>query len=385
MKNLKDFIDSGCRTLLCVGPMSKNCVNASIEISDRFDIPIVLIASRRQIDSYEMGAGYVNNWTTSEFSKYIFSRAKKGNIILARDHGGPWQNDIEKKNKYSLNQAMNSAKKSFLEDIKSGFEILHIDPSIDIHNKPSTDQLLDRLFELYEFCFVESNKLKKNISFEIGTEEQSGGNNTKEELQYILEKITKFCTKKNFKLPSFVVVQTGTKVMETRNIGTFDSPLRVANEVPAEIQIPMMTEVCKKYNIMLKQHNTDYLSNEALKWHPRFGIHAANVAPEFGVEETKSFIEILKSYKLNSQLDKFLQLSFNSRKWEKWMLVNSNASDYDKAVIAGHYVFSLPEFKKIEQDVKTFLFKKSIDLNNLLKEKIKSSIMRYLINFRMIN
>ena len=49
----------------------------------------------------------------------------------------------------------------------------------------------------------------------------------------------------------------------------------------------------------MKEHNTDYLSNDSLKWHPKLGIHAANVAPEFGVEETKAFIQLLKNNKLN--------------------------------------------------------------------------------------
>ena len=41
-------------------------------------------------------------------------------------------------------------------------------------------------------------------------------------------------------------------------------------------------------------------------------------------------------------LDKFLEISYNSRKWEKWMIKNSNASNFDKSVISGHYIFSNP-------------------------------------------
>ena len=37
---------------------------------------------------------------------------------------------------------MESAKKSFKKDIDSGFEILHIDPSIDIHKAPDTKTVL---------------------------------------------------------------------------------------------------------------------------------------------------------------------------------------------------------------------------------------------------
>ena len=58
---LENFIKKKKCTLLGVGPMSKNCIDASIELSSDYDIPLFLIASRRQIDSEEFGGGYVNN------------------------------------------------------------------------------------------------------------------------------------------------------------------------------------------------------------------------------------------------------------------------------------------------------------------------------------
>ena len=41
-------------TLLGVGPMSLNCIDASIEIANDYSIPLFLIASRRQIDSADL-------------------------------------------------------------------------------------------------------------------------------------------------------------------------------------------------------------------------------------------------------------------------------------------------------------------------------------------
>ena len=46
-------------TLLGVGPMSLNCVDVTLELSKQYEIPLMLIASRRQIDSAEFGGGYV--------------------------------------------------------------------------------------------------------------------------------------------------------------------------------------------------------------------------------------------------------------------------------------------------------------------------------------
>ena len=111
--SLKNLIRTKKCTLLGVGPMSVNCVDAAIELSNFYNFPLFLIASRRQIDSEEFGGGYVNNWTTKEFSKYVTSRDKKNKIILSRDHGGPWQSTKEIEEEMTLKKAMESSKRSF--------------------------------------------------------------------------------------------------------------------------------------------------------------------------------------------------------------------------------------------------------------------------------
>ena len=121
-----------------------------------------------------------------------------------------------------------------------------------------------------------------------------------------------------------------------------------------------------------------------MSWHPKLGIHSANVAPEFGVAETLAFIEILKKYRLDGLVEKFVNLSYGSKKWQKWMLLESKAGKMEKAVIAGHYVFSEPGFGEIKECAKKELQNHSIDLDGYLKTKVKESIMRYLRNFRLV-
>jgi tagatose-1,6-bisphosphate aldolase non-catalytic subunit AgaZ/GatZ len=180
-------------TLLGVGPMSKICVDAAIELSNENRVPLMLIASRRQIDCEELGGGYVNNWTTQQFADYVLDKDKSGRIILARDHGGPWQNEREKSANLGLRKAMESAKLSYTRDIDAGFQILHIDPSVDPHGAPTIEESLDRMFELYEFCWSYARRSGREIFFEVGTEEQSGSTNTPEELKYTLTKVQEFC------------------------------------------------------------------------------------------------------------------------------------------------------------------------------------------------
>ena len=380
-----NYLNNRKATLLAVGPMSKNCVDATIEIANEKKVPIMIIASRRQIDSKELGGGYVNNWNTRKFSSYVKKRDKNKLITLCRDHGGPWQNSIEIEKKFNSIKAMNSAKKSYMEDIDSGFKIIHIDTCLSLNGtEKSKKKTLNRLFELYKFCSNYAKKKKKNIFFEIGTEEQSGTTNTQKELEETLNKTINFCKRNKLKKPTFVVIQSGTRVMEMRNIGTFEAPFRVENEIPAEIQIPKMIEICKKYKVLMKAHNTDYLSNEALNCYPRLGINAANIAPEFGVIESKKILEIMTSLKLRSLKNSFIKLSLNSNKWKKWMIKDSKTNNYEKAIISGHYIFSDKKFSKIKENLVIALKKKGQNLDDILKKEIKKSILRYLYNFNLI-
>ena len=81
LKKLEDFISKKECTLLGVGPMSKNCVDAAIELANDFDVPLMIIASRRQIEASELGGGYVNNWSTDVYSKYVGKNCKKKKFI----------------------------------------------------------------------------------------------------------------------------------------------------------------------------------------------------------------------------------------------------------------------------------------------------------------
>lgn len=382
-QKLESVLKRRC-TLLCVGPMSVNCVDAVIDLANSYNVPLLLIASRRQVDSAEFGGGYVNNWTTQSFAKYVIDKDTNDRVILARDHGGPWQSDVEKNAGLSLRRAMESAKASYRADIDAGFQILHIDPSLDIHEKPSIDDVLDRVYELHEFCFAYAQEKGRKVLFEIGTEEQSGSTNSQEDLEYTLSSMRTFCGRNKLPYPSFVVIQSGTRVFETRNTGAMDAPVRVANELPPEIQVPKMIEICNKYQIFMKEHNTDYLSDESLQWHPRLGIHAANVAPEFGVVETRALLGVLEENGQKAAAERFLKLAFDSRKWEKWLLPDTKATDRDRAVIAGHYVFSKPECLGIKAAAREELAGRGIDLDGVLRERVKASIFKYMRNFRLV-
>lgn len=380
---IREFIKAKKATMLCSGPMSKNCIDAAIELSNELRIPQILIASRRQIDSSEFGGGYVENFDTHSFANYVRSK-KSDNIFIARDHGGPWQSLVEQNSNLNVGDSMKSAKKSFETDILSGFDFIHIDPSIPIQNENLTiEQILSRLFELYGYIYEFAKQNNRNIEFELGTEEQNGYAQDLEKFEYFLNEVQKFCIKNKVTKPTFVVAQTGTKVMEMQNIGIFGSNLNESKKISLNILLKTL-EICNKFDVLLKEHNTDYLSDEALALRPIIGIHASNVAPEFGVIETKALLYILKMFGYDEEFNFFIQTALSSNKWKKWMLKNSKATDIDKAIICGHYIFANKSIKNMRDKVSRELIVKNIDLDNYLKGIIKQAMTRYIRLFNMV-
>ena len=384
MKNIEKIqkLISRRITLLGAGPMSKFSVDAIIELSNFYDLPIAMIPSRRQIECKELGGGYVENWSTEEFAKYVRLNDKGGNVLLSRDHCGPWQ--LEQLNKdgshKTLKDEMDLVKISIEADVRSGFDLIHLDPSLGFKHGLNKDEVREIVYELISFC--ESIKTSE-ILYEIGTEEQvySSAEDVESELNTILRDLEI----KKLPAPIFYVQQTGTKVIERRNVGNFDNPLDSKGYLPASFNLPRVTRLCELNGVWLKEHNADYMSNEALQWHPRFGIHAANVAPEFGYIETQTIID-LANLTSSEDLVKVMVEKVNSfGKWKKWMLEDSDSSQFEKMLIAGHYHFSENWHIEWRSELRRRLKKIDIDLDQYVYFEVKKSINRYLECFGYVS
>ncbi len=351
-----DKIKDSKNTLLGVGPMSLNCTNAAIELANSLKIPMMLIASRRQIECASLGGGYVNNWATEEFAKYVKEQDVGGYIILARDHGSLWQGTNEQDLSYQ--EAFERALESYTADIDSQFDMIHIDPSIK--ERPLEDIKRD-VVSFFNACEALSYNTK-DLIYEVGSEEQSA----KITDLNAFRNFVKFCSEISPKI-KFVVGQTGTLVKETRNVGHFD------DERSYEL-----VDICNEYGMRLKEHNLDYVPEEVLMAHPEIGIHAANVAPEFGVVETRKFLEMLSFCRMEKERQRFLQIAYDSNKWYKWVI--SDLTNEEKAIIAGHYVFSNPEVQDIYNELNEKIY-----LDDVLKNEVKMAIFKYLTHFGWIN
>ncbi|MCL0099892.1 tagatose-6-phosphate kinase [Dehalococcoidia bacterium] len=372
-------------TLLGVGPMSKNSVDTVIEIANERFVPILLIPSRRQVECSEFGGGYVNSWTTEEFAEYVRERDRFGYTILCRDHGGPWQATFEVEGEFGLEEAMASAKRSYEVDILSDFKVIHLDPSLDPFGNPDIDEVLRRMFELMDFCVGVARTNGRQIYFEVGTEETDGRIQDLNDFEYFINSTREFCEDRQYDLPVFAVGQTGTLVKETANVGVFQSHFRTPGVMPAELHIPWLVKVTESNGFMLKEHNADYLPDDIMVQHPKLGIHAANIAPQLGVVETTTILRICDRIEATKEKEHFIRLGVDSQKWMKWMMPNSTADDFQKCVIAGHYVFSTPAFKEINHELDYRAKSLGIDLGAEIRSELKSLVLGFAKKFNLLD
>jgi hypothetical protein len=371
-------------TFLGAGPMSLTVIDEVIRLANKAKKPIALIPSRRQIECGELGGGYVENWTTQEFSGYVQKQDSSGFVVLSRDHCGPYQivNKNEDQSKQNLITEMNQVKISLQADIESGFEIIHIDPSLALKFGYSQEKVREIALELITFC----ESIKPNfLTYEIGTEEQEHLSKTISQSLHELNEILVGLKALKLPKPKFFVQQTGTKVQELRNVGNFDNDLDSKGVLPSSVQVPLILKMCQKEGIWLKEHNADYLTDNALIWHKRFGIHSANVAPEFGVIETKALLHLANRLNASKLVSEFQDQVLIGKKWEKWMIPESKASDLDKVLIAGHYHFSEDWARKWRKELFEFSAKKKIDGEIVIKSAVESGLKRYLIPFGYFN
>lgn len=367
--------------MLGVGPMSKRVVEETIKLANECKKPIALIPSRRQVECQELGGGYVESWNTEDFVPFVRKRDVGNFIYLSRDHSGPWQLNPRKKTGEALNhcEAMEEVKISLSVDIESGFDILHIDPSMGLGFDRSEQGVLEDAIELFDFCT--SHVSYKNQLFEIGADEQSMVPDLPSIAEYKLKLFLEMLDSAGLVKPMFYVLQTGTKVKEMRNVGSFATHVPVRDMLAPAFQIPEIMKICSKYGIYLKEHNADYLPNESLSWHRRFAIPAANVAPEFGVIETRSILKLARENNHTWFVDRFSNHVLDGMKWKKWLMTNSFATDQEKVEMAGHYHFADREIKDLIEKLALDLKSKHIEIENIVRSSVRSSISKYLFYF----
>lgn len=327
---------------LFIGPVSKTVIDATIHYVNNNNTALGLIPSRRQID---FSSGYVDflenglSNTTESFSYYV--RKKTSLVTLVRDHGGPSQGQIDDDGIESIrNDCLN-------------FDLIHIDP----WKKYSDYNLgLKETIDLINQAY----KWNPYIKFEVGTEEAIRKFSTDELERFILD-LKKSLNTKIFNNIKYLVIQSGTALKANKNIGSYSSD-----------QLKDMIKIAKKFNLISKEHNGDYLPSNLIKDKFKLGLDCINIAPEFGKIESDILAERFQE-KGDSYLFEFFKICKDSNKWVKWVdkEFEPNNNILETISICGHYVFSYPSFKKLKQNLEPDVY---IDIQKAIQKRIKEII-----------
>lgn len=396
VQRLLDLQEEGkSATLLGIGPMSPNLLQASFELAKDDDFPLMFIASRNQVDADELGGGYVNGWNQETFTKDIKKIADKvgfdGLYYLCRDHGGPWQRDKERNDHLPVDKAMELGKKSYLADIEAGFDLLMIDPTKDPFEMGKViplDIVLERTVELIEYCEKERRRLNMpEIGYEVGTEETNGGLTSTETYETFITRLKVELEKRDLPMPTFIVGQTGTLTRKTEQVGIFS--FKNAYD---------LAQMAKKYGVGLKEHNGDYLDDVTLLEHIPSQIIATNVAPQYGTEETRAYLklaEVERKLKEEGLIEKTSNIrdvllvdAIECGRWRKWVMGEQKNLTIEEIFkdevlsneildIAGHYTFNNDDVKREIEVLYSNLSKNNIDGQRFVVDHIKRPLRDY--------
>ncbi|MBO7643993.1 MAG: class II D-tagatose-bisphosphate aldolase, non-catalytic subunit [Bacteroidales bacterium] len=307
------------RTIFAACPNSPTVIRASLRAAKRNNAPIYFAATLNQIDC---DGGYTG-MTQEAFTRTVRFETERvnftGPVIVAIDHGGPWLKDRQRTEKWSVEDAMNGVKKSFEAAVLAGYDLIHVDPTVDI-NVPK-GEIIDihlvaaRTVEL----IAHTEKFRKEkglpaISYEVGTEEVHGGLADETTFDTFISDLQKGLIGAGLPdvWPCFIVGKVGTDLDTT----IFDG--EVAKRLTARV---------RPLGSYIKGHYTDDVANP--EEYPLCGMGAANVGPEFTMSEYRALCELEQLEKkleaegkvavLSNMRETLLKEVHDSHRWEKWL------------------------------------------------------------------
>jgi hypothetical protein len=310
---------------LGVGPMSLEI----IDIINSYDgkMPLMVVASRNQVDH---DSGYVCR--TADLANSITDPS----ILVCRDHCGPYFSDKDKS--LTLSEALEECKLTINRDIRSGFDLIHIDVSRIEHHQ------LDYAKELIEYTL----DCDPTMMLEFGSEDNTGEGlgpsmaRIEDQLAFIEQ------YKDNVR---YFVTQTGSFTQHMQ-MGTFD--------------IPFNTAICDRIHnagFMFKEHNADYLSDDDIAKRRVVGIDALNIAPQLGAVQTRILKEVAGDSK---EWYEFAKRVLASNMWVKWLPRDVTNKEL-AVVVAGHYHFNTIEYTRLmgSIDVGRFKYMLNKEINSI--------------------
>lgn len=375
-------------------PNSVAVTKAAFRAARRNNAPIYFAATLNQID---VDGGYTG-MTPADFVRMARLEAEAihytGTTVIAIDHGGPWLKDRQAVERWSPEEAMNGVKRSFEAAVLAGYDLIHVDPTVDIFVPKgeiiSIHLVVARTVEL--IAHVERFRRERGlppVSYEVGTEEVHGGLADEKTFDTFLAELKTALKEAGLEdvWPCFVVGKVGTDL----HTATFD---------PGVARV--LTDKVRPYGSFIKGHYTDGVSNP--EQYPLCGMGAANVGPEFTMSEYDALaeLELLESRELEkgtvamaSRMTGVLErLVRESGRWRKWLHEEEAGLEFDQLgaerrmwlVKTGcRYIWQRPEALAARYMLCDNLRRAGYDPEEMVLGRIERDMDKYFTAFNLVN
>lgn len=382
------------RTIFAACPNSLAVIKAALRAAKRWNSPVKFAATLNQVDT---DRGYTA-LTQEEFVNCIKKEASHINlhvpVIVAVDHGGPWLKDLHTQGNWSFEKSFNAVKKSFEASIVAGYDLIHVDPTVDI-TLPKGDNISIETVAIRTLELIGHTELFRKtggygrIAYEVGTEEVHGGLADIATFRKFLELLKSGLKERGLEevWPCFIVGKVGTDLHTT----TFD---------PETARI--LTAIAREYGSVIKGHYSDGVTNP--EEYPLSGMGAANVGPEFTEKEYAGLLELeqLEETLFNqgkiadrSQISLVLRDAVvNSGRWKKWLNPDEDSVNFDM-ISSGRrnwligtgcrYIWQNPEVNAARMLLYGNLESNGILAEEIVLSHIESAMDKYFAAFNLRN
>lgn len=373
------------RTLLAICPNSLAVTEAAVEAARRYETPMLLAATLNQVDR---DGGYTG-WTPSQFmlavSEMTRARGCAETVCVCLDHGGPWLKDAHRQGGLTYEQTMAEVRASIGECLAAGYDLLHVDPTVDAELPPGTapdpEVVVERTLDLIAHAERERRALDRSpVAYEVGTEEVHGGLADVRSFDRFLSLLRAGLQTRGLTeaMPCFVVGKVGT------DLHTTDFDAEAAKELAA---------IARREGCYLKGHYTDWVTQPEA--YPAAGVGGANVGPELTEAEFAALAELEGQAPAadGEGITQALELAVEqSGRWTKWLLPSERGVPFRELppdrrgwlTRSGcRYIWTAPVVREARARLCSRLAERGIDGEAVVRERIVSAIARYVAAFNL--
>ncbi len=375
-----------CHTLLAVCPNSEAVARAALLAAQEANTPLLYAATLNQVDR---DGGYTG-WTPSSLAEFIADEAERLGldvpVLLGLDHGGPWKKDTHRRQDLDYEATMSEVKRSITACVEAGYDLLHLDPTVDRRLPPDAPVPIDTIVERTVALMHHAEDARRAagqppVAYEVGTEEVSGGLQSEDRFRAFLDRLDEALAAHDLPAPSFVVGDVGTTL--------------AGEGFDADRARRLTTAAAQQLGALLKGHYTDDVA--APEAYPVSGMGGANVGPGLSVVEAEALHDLVA---LETRLDKASGLPetlrnavVDSGRWRKWLSAEEEGRAFEDLPqerrrwlvdTGSRYVWTRPAMetarKRLYDNVAPYR-----DAAAYVRWRLKTAILHYMHAFNLID